>query len=492
RGRTATSIAWGAWSGAGMVGATPGQDALLRRLGVVPMRPDLAVSALQQALDDDETAIVVADLDWPRFLPTFTATRPSPLLSALPEAARPAAPAEKESPAGDPGLSARLVDLSARERSVFLVELVLREAAEVLGHTSGQAIVADQTFRDIGFDSFTAVELRDRIARTTGLTLPATTVFDHPSALRLAAHLGSLLDGAGTNEDTAAPGAPVGPAADDPVVIVGMACRYPGGVTGPEDLWRLIAEGTDAITPFPADRGWDLAALSAPGGSGFSTTRSGGFLHDAGGFDADFFGISPREALTMDPQQRLLLETSWEALERAGIDPRATRGSRTGVFAGVTDQGYGPPLHQPAEDGDPYALTGTAASVASGRVSYVLGLEGPALSVDTACSSSLVAMHLAAQSLRRDECSLALAGGVTVMATPGPFVAFTRQGGLSPDGRCKSFSQEADGTGWSEGVGMLVLKRQSDARRNGHRILAVLRGSAVNQDGASNGLTAPN
>ncbi|WP_434101144.1 type I polyketide synthase, partial [Streptomyces malaysiensis] len=492
RGRTATSIAWGAWSGAGMVGATPGQDALLRRLGVVPMRPDLAVSALQQALDDDETAIVVADLDWPRFLPTFTATRPSPLLSALPEAARPAAPAEKESPAGDPGLSARLVDLSARERSVFLVELVLREAAEVLGHTSGQAIVADQTFRDIGFDSFTAVELRDRIARTTGLTLPATTVFDHPSALRLAAHLGSLLDGTGTNEDTAAPGAPVGPAAEDPVVIVGMACRYPGGVTGPEDLWRLIAEGTDAITPFPADRGWDLAALSAPGGSGFSTTRSGGFLHDAGGFDADFFGISPREALTMDPQQRLLLETSWEALERAGIDPRATRGSRTGVFAGVTDQGYGPPLHQPAEDGDPYALTGTAASVASGRVSYVLGLEGPALSVDTACSSSLVAMHLAAQSLRRDECSLALAGGVTVMATPGPFVAFTRQGGLSPDGRCKSFSQEADGTGWSEGVGMLVLERQSDARRNGHRILAVLRGSAVNQDGASNGLTAPN
>ncbi|WP_189895260.1 type I polyketide synthase, partial [Streptomyces canarius] len=495
RGRTATSIAWGAWSGAGMVGATPGHDGRLRRLGVVPMRPDLAVSALHRALDEDETALVVADLDWPRFLPTFTATRPSPLLSALPEAARtdaPARPAETEGQDQDPGLTARLADLAARERSAFLVELVRKHAAEVLGHTSAQAIATDQAFRDMGFDSFTAVELRVRLARATGLTLPATVVFDHPSALGLAAHLDALLGGTGTEEDTAAPGAPSAPAADDPIAIVGMACRYPGGVTGPDDLWRLVATGTDAITPFPADRGWDLAALSVPGGPGFSAARNGGFLRDAGEFDADFFGISPREALTMDPQQRLLLETSWEALERAGIDPHALRGSRAGVFVGVTDQGYGPPLHHPAEDGETHVLTGTAPSVASGRVSYVLGLTGPALSVDTACSSSLVALHLAAQSLRRDECSLALAGGVTVMATPGPFVAFTRQGGLSPDGRCKSFGQGADGTGWSEGVGVLVLERLSDARRNGHRVLAVIRGSAVNQDGASNGLTAPN
>ncbi|MFE9108000.1 type I polyketide synthase [Actinomadura geliboluensis] len=491
RGLTATSVAWGAWDGDGML-TTYDSAENLRHRGVLPMRPDLALAALRQSLDHDETAVTVADIDWDRFAPSFTSLRPGPLLAELPEA-RPAADGEDRS--ADAGAAAafarRLRELPEAGRRRHLLDVVRTQVAAVLRHPSMDAVDADRAFQELGFDSVTAVELRNRLAAATGLSLPATLVFDHPTPVELAGHL--LTEAIGAEDRAAAP-VPSAGARDEPIAIVGMACRYPGGVASPEDLWRLVDAGGDAISDFPTDRGWDLARLydPDPARTGTSHVRRGGFLHDVAEFDAAFFGISPREALAMDPQQRLLLESSWEALERAGIAPPSLKGTATGVFAGALSSDYFTRLDEIPEELEGYLGTGNAASVASGRIAYTLGLEGPAVTVDTACSSSLVALHLAAQALRNGECSLALAGGVTVMSSPAGFVEFSRQGVLAADGRCKAFSASADGFGGAEGVGMVVLERLSDAVRNGHQVLAVMRGGAVNQDGASNGLSAPN
>ncbi|TCO62331.1 type I polyketide synthase [Actinocrispum wychmicini] len=449
-GQVATSIAWGPWEGAGMSGDTE----RWRQRGLSPMSPQLALTALHQALDRDATLLTVADVDWSRFAPAFTVARRSPLIDEF-----------VASP-----LAQRLAGLPDVEQERLVLKLVSTHSLRLIGHDS---LDVDRAFADLGFDSMTAVELRRRLVEDTGLNLRTTLLFDHPTPAALARHLRAMVAGRVETAPATAPGP-----ADEPIAIVAMGCRYPGDVRSPDDLWRLLEAGVDAISDFPADRGWDTVD---------SAVHQGGFLADADRFDNDFFGISPREALAMDPQQRLLLEVAWETVERAGIDPESLRGSQTSVFAGCGGQDYARLL----TSSDGYLMTGNASSVASGRVAYTLGLAGAAITVDTACSSSLVALHLAVQALRQGECSLALAGGAAVLSTPDVFVEFSRQRALSPDGRCRSFAASADGTGWAEGVGLVLVERLSDAQRLGHPVLAVVRGSAINSDGASNGLSAP-
>ncbi|MFJ9399768.1 type I polyketide synthase, partial [Streptomyces californicus] len=497
RGLPATSVAWGGWSDGGMA-AEENAVRHLERRGLLAMAPELAVAALQQALDHDETLLTVTRMDWGRFATAFSASRPRPLLDELPavQAALTSAPEPGTGPSGaGNALAERLAGLPEAERLRILEDLVRGHAAAVLGFGGADQIEPGRAFRDIGFDSVTAVAMRNRLAADTGLTLPTVLVFDQPTPTAVARFVDDRLAG----RDTAAtgplkPGTATAATGDDPVAVVAVGCRFPGGVAGPEDYWRLLTEGRDAVGAFPDDRGWDLDSFYHPDPDhpGTSYTREAAFVHEAPDFDAGFFGISPREALVMDPQQRLLLETSWEAFERAGIDPGTLRGSASGVFIGASSSGYATNLTQIPEGAEGYFITGSASAVLSGRISYVLGLEGPAVTVDTACSSSLVALHYAAQSLRSGECNLALAGGVAVLTNPGVFIEFSRQRGQAADGRVKAFSAAADGTGWGEGAGVVLLERLSDARRNGHPVLAVLRGSAVNQDGASNGITAPN
>ncbi|WP_433789719.1 type I polyketide synthase [Actinoplanes sp. CA-252034] len=489
RGLTMTAIAWGAWAESGMASAEVGAD--LRRRGIVALPPEPAIEAMRRAIAQDDTTICVVDVDWPRFTELFTAERPRPLIGDIP-AVRDALTSPDEPGDTGSGLTARLAGLGAAERERVALEFVRSAAAAVLGHACTDEIPPRRPFRELGFDSLTAVDLRNRLRAESGIALPATVVFDHPNAAALAAHLLTrALPAAATTTVTV-----TGSVAtlDEPIAITAMSCRFPGGAESPEELWRLVADGVDAMSPFPTDRGWYLGDLVNSDSSvrGTTYTSEGGFLRDVAGFDARLFGITPREAVAMDPQQRLLLECSWEALERAGLDPTGLRGSRTGMFAGTNGSDYlwSMGVFPSALEG--HLGTGNAASVLSGRISYTFGLEGPAMTVDTGCSSSLVALHLAVQALRQGECELALVGGVTVMSTPGPFVEFSRKGGLAADGRCKSFAAAADGTGWSEGVGVLVVERLSDAQRAGRPVLAVVRGSAVNSDGASNGLTAPN
>ncbi|AQA25251.1 acyl transferase domain protein [Rhodococcus sp. MTM3W5.2] len=485
-GLPATSIAWGVWGGGGMVEGAAEKS--LGRRGLRPMDPEVAVHALAAAVGHEDTLVTVADVDWGRFAETFTIARPSRLIGELPgvEGA-----GSGSSSTGDRELLIRLRELPASEQARFLADLVRGQVAYVLGHAGPQAIEPTRPFAELGFDSLTAVELRNRLKTTTGLALPSTLVFDYPTVVAVGEFLRDELIGA--LEST--PAALVSAVADDgdPVVIVAMSCRYPGGVESPEDLWSLVADGVDAITEFPDDRGWDLSIYD-PDSAAAGTTyvREGGFVSTATEFDAELFGISPREALAMDPQQRLLLESSWELFERAGIDPLSLRGSRTGVFIGGSSQDHALKALFGGSATDGYVLTGTAGSVLSGRISYVYGLEGPAVTIDTGCSSSLVALDWAVRSVRNGECETAIAGGVEVMSTTGAFVEFSRQGGLSRSARCKSFAAGADGTGWGEGVGLVLVERLSQAQRLGHQVLAVVRGSSVNQDGASNGLTAPN
>ncbi|MFI0982696.1 SDR family NAD(P)-dependent oxidoreductase [Streptomyces sp. NPDC021093] len=495
-GRPAVALSWGLWeqSGDGMSAGLGRADlARMRRQGVGALTEHQGLRALDEALTCDRAHLVPVRLELAAM--QREADRGTAVHALLRGFVRTRRRRTESGSDSRSGLRDQLAVLPAAERHAALVALVRQEAALVLGGTRPESIGEQKVLQSLGMDSMTAVELRRSLSAATGLTLPPTLAFDYPTPAAIAELLLNRLELTGGTKSAAPARRDADQASrtsDEPIAVVSMACRLPGGIATPEEFWDLLSGGRDAIGPFP--RRWDALDVYDPDPKavGKSYIREGGFIEGAEHFDAGFFGISPREAVSMDPQQRLVLETSWEALERAGIRPDVLTESRTGVYLGTMGSDYAGQQGRGLEELDGYVGTGNASSVVSGRVSYALGLQGPSITVDTACSSSLVTLHLAASALRQGECELALAGGVTVMSTPTPFVEFSRLNGLAPDGRCKSFSAASDGTGWSEGVGVLVLKRLSVAERDGDRVLAVVRGSAVNQDGRSQGLTAPN
>ncbi len=450
RGLPGSSLAWGLWeSASSMTGhLSEGDIARMARAGMRPLSSVDGLRLLDVAWRGSEALMLPIPLE----LPALRAQHGAGVLPQL-FAGLVSASAQRASGAGGGSLARRLAMTSEHEREGVVLELVRVQVAMVLGHSSPTSIDLQRSFKELGFDSLTAVELRNRLNVATGLRLPATLVFDYPTPAAVTAHLLGEIAGAQASVVVRSASAA---AHDEPLAIVGMSCRYPGAVYSPQQLWELVSAGSDAIGGFPTSRGWDLERLYDPDldRPGTSYTCDGGFVHDADQFDAPFFGINPREALAMDPQQRLLLESSWEAFENAGIDPPSLKGTPTGVFIGIIASGYGVDGAGRA-DVEGYRGTGTTNSVASGRIAYTFGLEGPAISVDTACSSSLVALHLAGQALRGGECSLALVGGVAVIAQAATFSEFARARVLSVDGRCKSFAAAADGSGFSDGVGML-------------------------------------
>lgn len=485
QGHAVTSLAWGLWAeGIGMTGRLGDSDmARMRRLGVNALSVEDGLRLFDIARSSREALLVPVRLDADTLRAHARMGLLPPLLRGLVRVP------VRRSQAGASTLARRLLEVAESEREAIVLELVRDHIARVLGYQVGTVVDPTSTFQELGVDSLAAVELRNVLDQATGLRLPATLVFDHPTPVAVAKFLRSRVEGTATTTTSTSRRAHT----EEQIAIVGMSCRYPGGVRSPEELWRLVSAGGDAMSRFPRDRGWDLERLynADPEHLGTTYVEEAGFLHDAAEFDAGFFQINPGEAAAMDPQQRLLLEASWEAFEAAGIDPRSLHGSQTGVFAGVMYQDYGL-VTGAAEEHEGSLMPGAGGSVVSGRVAYHLGLEGPTMTIDTACSSSLVALHLACSALRQGECELALAGGVTVLSTPMAFVAFSQMRGLALDGRCKSFAAAADGVGWGEGVGLVALERLSDAQRLGHPVLALVNGSAVNQDGASNGFTAPN